>query len=424
LIAICLTVEMGSAQNEPYTSEDRRMVKEMLHTLRGDLHSYYFDKHFNGIDLDARFKQAESKVESATSLNHAMSDVAAALDALNDSHTFFIPPPRPYKHSYGWEMQALGDSGCFISAVRPGSDADKKGLKVGDEVITVNGYSAIREDVRRLRFVFNTLRPQGSLHLVTKSVDGNTKEIDSVASMKMTERIADYWSFAITAREGMRLHHPRFVQYGNDLIIWKLPDFVFMTDDANKMLDQIRPYKTLILDLRGNPGGSLDFLGKFLGGMFDHNIKIGDRVRREATKTESAKSRGDKTFNGKVIVLIDSDSASASEIFVRVMQLERRGTVIGDVSSGSVREAKFHQHQIGAMTVVFYGAMTSEANLVMNDGKDLEHVGVIPDVKMVPTARDLAAGRDPVLAYAAGLAGVNLTSAEAGKLFPVEWPVQ
>lgn len=413
------------AQDEALSRADRGKAKEMLHNLRDDIKQYYFDENYQGVDLDARFKEAEKKIETAPSMNYALADVAAAAAALNDSHTFFIPPSRPYKHSYGWEMEAFGDSGCFVTAVRPGSDAEKKGLKPGDQVLTVNGHDVTREDMWKIKFVFNRLRPQLGLRLVVRSLDGTTRQIDAMASMHATERIRDlrdYWSFAQEARDTERLHRAHSVEYGNDAIVWKLPDFVFQSDQAKKMLDQIRPHKALILDLRGNPGGSVDFLAHFLGGMFDHEVKIADRISRNGRKQQLTKSRGDKTFNGKLVVLVDSESGSASEIFARVVQLEKRGTVVGDLSSGRVMESLLHPHQIGTMVMTFYAASVTEADVIMSDGKSVEHVGVAPDLRVIPTPADLGSGRDPALAAAADLVGLNLSPEEAGKLFPVEWP--
>ena len=412
------------AQDEPLSKDDRSKAKEMLRTIHNDIKEYYFEKTYKGLDIDARFKLAEQKIETATTMNYALADIAGALDALKDSHTFLIPPPRPYKHSYGWEMQPIGDSGCFVTVVRPGSDAEKKGLKAGDQVLSVNGYSAIREDMWKIKFVFNTLRPQPGLRLVVHSPNGTTRQLDVMAFMRATERLRNVWDYLAFAEEKgnrKRIHRTRSVEYGKDAIIWKLPDFVFPTDEAKNMLDQIRSHNALVLDLRGNPGGAMEFLAHFMGGMFDHEVKIADRVRRNGVKTQWTKSRGDKTFTGKLVVLIDSESASASEVFARVVQLEKRGVVVGDLSSGSVMESRMYPHSIGAMAVTFYGSSITEADLMMSDGKSLERVGVVPDTRVLPTPSDLAASRDPALANAVGLVGVKLTPEEAGKLFPVEW---
>ena len=56
--------------------------------------------------------------------------------------------------------------------------------------------------------------------------------------------------------------------------------------------------------------------------------------------------------------------------------MEKRATIIGDHSSGAVMVSKGYPHQLGADTVVFYSASITDADLIMADGKSLEHVGV------------------------------------------------
>ena len=125
---------------------------------------------------------------------------------------------------------------------------------------------------------------------------------------------------------------------------------------------------------------------------------------------------------GKMVVLIDSKSASASELFARVAQLENRAMIVGDRSSGSVMEARHYDEKVGSDRVVFYGVSVTEWDLIMSDGKSLEHTGVTPDEVVLPTPQDLANGRDPVLARAAGILGIPLSADNAGKAFPYEWP--
>ena len=57
----------------------------------------------------------------------------------------------------------------------------------------------------------------------------------------------------------------------------------------------------------------------------------------------------------------------------------------------------------------------------MTDGKSLEKTGVTADETILPTAADLAAKRDPVIARAAALVGVKLDAGQAGTFFPIEW---
>ena len=121
------------------------------------------------------------------------------------------------------------------------------------------------------------------------------------------------------------------------------------------------------------------------------------------------------------MVLVDSGSASAAELLARVVQLEKRGTVIGDRSSGSVMEARLFYFGAGVSGDYGYGFEVTTADLVMSDGKSLEHVGVTPDELVLPTPEDMAAERDPALAKAVEALGGKLTPEGAGKMFPVMW---
>ena len=132
-------------------------------------------------------------------------------------------------------------------------------------------------------------------------------------------------------------------------------------------------------------------------------------------------TRGKNAFTGKLVVLVNSKSASAAEIFARVVQIEKRGTVMGDQTSGAVGRAEIIPLQQGGMTIIQYAVEVTVSRLRMPDGQDLEGNGVVPDTKLLPTQEDMAAGRDPVLAAAALSVGVTISPEEAGKMFPVIW---
>jgi len=212
-----------------------------------------------------------------------------------------------------------------------------------------------------------------------------------------------------------------FYEVGKDTIIWRMPTFDMENDAVDERIDKVKKFKTLIIDLRRNAGGAVETLQRLVGNLFDHDVTIGDMKLRKESKPMLARTRGDSGFKGQVIVLVDSGSNSASEVFARVMQLEKRGTVIGDRTGGKVMRSRLYSHQIGLDTVVYYGVSVTDADLIMADGKTLEGTGVTPDELVLPTPDDLRAQKDSVLARAVAIAGGTLDPVEAGKLFPFKW---
>ncbi len=408
---------------------DRERFQAILKNLRSELKKNYYDPNFKGVDIEARFSQADEKIRAATTPGQARSAIAWALDGLNDSHLFFIPPTSTASYQYGWRMEMLGDT-CLITAVRPKSDADKQGVKPGDEILKLNGFKPTRKDLWKMRYFFNVLQPQPAMRLELRSPDGTVRTVQALAQMRQRKHTLenefdlDYLEREIENDE--RVSESRFHEMGEELMIWQMPDFGITEEQVDGVMSKARQHKALILDLRGNPGGYVKTLNRLVSYFFEKDLKLWDRVGRaekaKDLKPEIAKTRGSgKIFTGKLIVLVGSPSASAAELFARTVQLEKRGLLIGDLTSGAVMEAMGQSFELGADVQIFYAASITRADLIMSDGKTLEHSGVTPDERMLPTAADLAAGRDPVLSYAASLCGVKLSPEAAGKLFPVRW---
>jgi len=418
------TLRSTGQADRKYTSLSNQQCLEILNQIQADLKEHYYDPRIRGFDLDERFETARREIAVSRSQDDALLSIYAAVAALRDSHTHFIPPIRPYSVEYGVVLQAVGDSDCYVTAVKPGSDAEEKGLAPGDQLLTLNGIKYTRADLRTAEYAYQQVVPQVGLHLRIRSAGGAER------SLVVLGKVVPGQPFVrgIDVREFFRHYQPknrsRYFSVEKKLLVWKLPDFVIDPDDVDGLLGKVRSYEALVLDLRGNPGGFTATLDKFIGGFFDHEVKVVDKKKRNGTEPDVAKSRGSKAFSGKLIVLIDSKSASASEIFARVVQLEKRGTVIGDRSAGAVAEGADYMHavKLDATNVTQYGTSITIADLLMSDGKSLENEGVIPDERILGTASDLASGRDPVLARALELAGTKISPADAGKIFPFEWP--
>jgi C-terminal processing protease CtpA/Prc len=425
LFAVNLSVMVAQQQ---VSSLDRERGHVMLHAIKEDLKKNYYDPDYHGMDLETRFKSSDEKINEANSVNQIFGIIAQTLIDLDDSHTFFVPPARSNKIEYGWRMKMIGDK-CYAALVKPGSDAEAKGLKEGDEIYAIDGFGPTRENLWKIEYSYFGLRPRASMHLFVIKPDGERAEFDVLAKVKPGKPImdltfaqggSDTWDLIRQAQDISHLRRHRYLEMGDGLFIWKMPAFDLDESKVDDMVGKFKKSQALVLDLRGNGGGYERTLLRLLGNVLDHDVKLGDIQRRKEAKPIVAKTRKD-VFAGKLVVLIDSESGSAAELFARTIQMEKRGTVIGDRSAGAVMRAMFYDHQTGLDVIVPYGVSITDADIITPDGKSLEHVGVTPDKAMIPTPADMAAKRDPVLAYAISLVGGKISPEKAGELFPIEW---
>jgi len=397
----------------------------MLRTIRHDLEQYYYDSTYHGLDLDARFDSATARVRAAQSNSELLGIIALMLLELNDSHTWFVAPQRVNEVTHGWDLQMVGDS-CYVVDVDPESDAAAQGVTVGDRVLAVDRFALSREDLWKVLYWIHSVDPQPVVELIVRSRAGAVRRLAVQAKVTPGKRIidltgsdggSDIWRLIRKAEDAARRSRDVFVRFDTTALIWRMN--WFRSDDAmDEGMDRAGKAAALILDLRSNPGGLERAMLHLLGRLLPATDTIGVIQRRHERRPLVVKPVGRRPYTGKVIVLLDSRSASAAELVGRTLQLRGRAVVIGDRSMGAVQRSIGHAHQVGTQTAVLYATSITDADIVMSDGARLEHVGVIPDHLLLPTADDLATGGDPVLARALEIAGVSIRADSAGKLLP------
>jgi len=426
LIFVVVLGSTHTALSQSLSSQDRDRGVIMLKAARDDIRKNYYDAAFRGIDLEGRTKFAEERIKQAKTNGEVFGIIAQFLLELNDSHTVFLPPQRQARIEYGWQMQTFGDD-CYVIAVKPKSDAEAQGLKPGDKVLKVDGIAPNRGNLWFYYYLYTALAPRPVVKVEVQSPDEQPRELLLKAKVQSGKQVFDFTdTFDVNAyyrelEDEAHITEHRAVEVTKDIGIWRLPSFDLSSDEVDERIDKVKKYQTLIIDARRNGGGAVETLQRLVGNLFDRNVTIADMKLRKESKPMVAKTRGDSGFKGRLFVLVDSNSGSASEVLARVVQLEKRGTVIGDRTAGKVMRSRVYPHQIGLETVVLYGVSVTDADLIMSDGKSLEGVGVAPDEILLPTAEDIRSQKDSVLSRAVAMAGGTLDPAEAGKLFPFKW---
>jgi len=420
VLATC-AVGQAKPQRTKLSQSDQWRVDAMLLNLRQAIEKHYYDPHYHGVDLKARYAKYKEELDSSPNVTSALRVLAAYVAGLHDSHTFFLPPPLTEDFFYGLRMGIIGDQ-CYVLGSRPDTDADGK-VHPGDLIQRLNGYTVSRKDFSDLSYYLYGLEPQGGLRLQLQAPDGTVRT--EVVKTKFIPRpnVEVIWNGEWGVEEAdqvNRMSTQRWAEIGN-VGVWNVPFFGDDMSQTTHAYNVVHDHAGLVIDLRDDPGGDVEMLQYMLGYFLKDKTTIGQRVGRGDHGPLEVKPHGDP-YPGKLVVLINDGSASAAEIFARVIQLHHLGVIVGDRSAGAVMEAQHFDFTYGTNPVTPYGISVTAADLVMEDGQSLENRGVTPDVEAVPSAADLAAGRDPVLALAVKLAGGTLDASAAGKLFPYRWP--
>ena len=168
---------------------ERERFKSMLSYIKNSIKEDYYDPNFHGINLDERFKAAFNRLDEVNTAGEAMGVIAQVLFDFNDSHMFFYPPQTNVGVEYGWRMQMYGDK-CFVTIVKPKSDAEAKGLKPGDQIIMIQGFRPTRKDLRKIDYYFNFVGKRSNIMLTVQSPgDAAPRQLQIDAKVKQLEKV-------------------------------------------------------------------------------------------------------------------------------------------------------------------------------------------------------------------------------------------
>jgi carboxyl-terminal processing protease len=308
--------------------------------------------------------------------------VRGMLASLDDSHTTYISPEdrrRMAETSYvgvGIRLtKPEGSPSPIIVEVFPRSPASQAGLRAGDRIESADGTSTT--DLPLTEIVQYIRGAPDSVVKIGFSRQGQQRTVDVTRGAVEPRRV-----------EGGPL--------GSGVGYMRIRTFA--TDVPNAVIDQLTALdrarangiRGLILDLRGNTGGELRAVAN-VGGSFFPGKPIGLSVDRSGTQTPLQAEGRKRVSDDPLVVLIDRDTGSGSEILAAALREHGMATIVGTSSAGSVGIAQVHDLPDGSAVQI------TESRLLTPSGARLDRVGVKPDIEVATTVTDLESGKDPPL---------------------------
>lgn len=373
----------------------------------------FWDKErLAAINWRQRAAEVRQSVVEADNLDAAASRINALLDELKTSHTALLTPddvnyyilmavfhgasmPQEEFDDRFWgagvTFAGVGhfsmriDGRDFVEALLERSPAARAGLKVGDEILSVDGaaYHPIRSFRRKVGH---------EVAVAVRRTEGGAVETLRIKVMSIAPlhafREATGVSGRVIDRDGRRIGYVHvWASVGEDsatALQNALSSLGIHERSSRSKGDKDRSPQLdgLIVDMRGRIGGTASTARRYLDLLDPRGPLLGSRDK-------SQRSRAATSLRGRTAVLINHHTRSTAELFVHAYKRERQGPLIGTRTAGAVSAASAFAMPGGNLLYVAVSGLEI-------DGEVLEGPGVAPDIEV---ARPIpyAQGADPVL---------------------------
>lgn len=284
------------------------------------------------------------KVNTDSLLDDAITTMLAKLDP----HSVYIPKDELQRVTESMQGKFAGigvsfimhDDSVAVSGVIKGGPSEKAGIKAGDRIIIANSDTLFGKSL---------MKKAGFTEIERGTIEGNRKMSDAVmktlkgepdtkVNVKVYRRSTNQiLNFPITRGDVSITSVSAHYMINNTLGYIKVDRFARTTyQEFKQALDELigKGMTSLALDLRGNPGGYMDIANMIVDEFLeDGKLIVFTKSKNGAVDKSFSTDKGDFE-HGKIFVLIDQNSASASEIVAGALQDNDKGTIVGRRSFG------------------------------------------------------------------------------------------
>lgn len=323
-------------------------------------------------DVNDAVAALQSAMQGAASMGLAPQAVAlefeyGAIESL-DRFSAFVPAEtaRRFNQQLGEAVVGVGvqieaaDQGLRVLKVLPGGPAAERGLQTGDVIVAVDGQPLAGRDLESASGLISG--PAGSQ--VTLSI---VRERGPVAEVAL-------------GRRSIELHSVTDVQLLDPAVgVGYMKLETFASNSADEMEQALwslhqQGMQSLILDLRGDPGGLLTAAIDVAMLFIPEGTIVSTRGRTDADNSTQTAGR-EQVWKVPLVVLVDENSASASEILAAAIQENGRGTIVGRHTYG-----KGTVQTLLELQSVSAGLRLTTAKFYSPTGREMAGAGVEPDV--------------------------------------------
>lgn len=344
----------------------------------------FVDPTFNDTDWQAVRTDLLSK--SYSSENEAYVAIRVAIRRLGDPYTRFLEPTEFAQQSQNLSGQMSGigvkmgldktTKAPTILEIFANSSAFKAGLKSGDQLLNVNGKSVYGLDIEK---VSSLIRGKSGTLLKLKINRPGEKTFDVTLARQVIQLSAI--ASELKQEGSKRIGYIRLSQF-SDRVDAQMKEAILSLEKQKA--------QAFVLDLRGNPGGLFKMAVSISRLWIDDGtiVKTVNRVGQNDT------TKADRTAITKLplAVLVDGNSASASEILAGALKDHRRAIVVGSRTFGHGTIQSVHKLPGGS------GVIVTIAHHFTPNGTNITKKAIAPDVAIPLTEAQMKKlGQNPNL---------------------------